>query len=153
MGDTLKKWRCGEIYNRLYFTSHQNDEHTLFEINKNKSYFYFSTDIHETYNSYCLDFCPINIYGILRFNKAIQDKINDPRLKNRKIIYYCGNNEIDRTNVALLLSCYLLIVHNFTPENAILPFKNILLFSFLTYRDASYNIQDCDISIEDCLHP
>lgn len=69
MEGILKKWRCGEIYylyNNIYFTSHQNDEHTLFQINKNKQYFYFSTDIHETYNSYCLDFGPINICGILR---------------------------------------------------------------------------------------
>lgn len=41
----INSWKIGKvyeiIYNKLYFTVHQNNEHTLHEIKKYKSKFFF----------------------------------------------------------------------------------------------------------------
>lgn len=151
----IKKWYIGDIYqiipNVLAFTTHINYKHTENEIKK-YNFYYFSTDLHEKYNNYCLDYGPITYDVIIDFCEVLNKKINDVRLKNRLIIYYSELNEINRTNAAFLLATYLLLEKKYNVDDAIKPFININPYPFLNYRDASYNIPLKTISIKDCLY-
>lgn len=56
------EWNIGKLYeiipNTLFFTVHQNYNHTLNEITQNENRFYFTCKIHKNYIPYCLDFGP-----------------------------------------------------------------------------------------------
>lgn len=156
MDDINNEWKIGKLYqlipNRLFFTVHENDNHTLYEIKKDKKKFFFSSNIQENYIPYCLDFGPITYDSIIQFCQFINIKFNDIRLNNRPLIYYCDDDEKNRTNTAFLLACYLLLEHKYTPQKALKPFINIYPYPFRNYRDPSYEISNETISIRDCIY-
>lgn len=151
----FNKWYIGEIYqiipNILAFTAHFDITHTEHDIKK-YNYFYFSTDLHEKYHQYCLDFGPITYDVIIEFCKVLNLKLNDKRLQNRLIIYYCDYNEIHRTNAVFLLAVYLLLEKKYSVDEALMTFINIKPYPFLNYRDASYNVPLKTVSLKDCLY-
>lgn len=61
-----------------------------------------------------------------------------PRLQHRPLIYYCENNSHHLTNSVMMLSAYLFLVHDYTVEDALLPFARIAQLPIKEYLDATW---------------
>eukprot|EP00961_Rhodomonas_salina_P037266 501066-Rhodomonas_salina.1 len=73
------------IAGRLSFTIHRDEEHTKECIKRDSKTFYFSSWMHESYESFCSDFGPVDLAGTVRFCRMLKEKIDDPRLKGRHL--------------------------------------------------------------------
>eukprot|EP00287_Rhodomonas_sp_CCMP768_P030867 CAMPEP_0202854842 /NCGR_PEP_ID=MMETSP1389-20130828/91209_1 /ASSEMBLY_ACC=CAM_ASM_000865 /TAXON_ID=302021 /ORGANISM="Rhodomonas sp., Strain CCMP768" /LENGTH=381 /DNA_ID=CAMNT_0049533443 /DNA_START=423 /DNA_END=1568 /DNA_ORIENTATION=- len=149
-----KPWAVGNIYpiikGKLSFTAHRNDDHTLAEIKKNPTLFFFSSDLQERYEPYCADFGPVNLGVVHRFCTLLTERMTDPRLANRQLIYYSDEDTALRTNTAFLLGAYLVLCHKWAPEAAALPFAVIEPNPFKPFRDATYLPSDYHLTLLDC---
>lgn len=136
------EWRLGEVYplieERLFFTVHPDDAHTLKVISMNPGAFFFSNDLPERYFSFCQDFGPTNIAMTMVFCRKIHQKWKHPLLQHRPLVFYCVNDPKLLTNSVMMLSAYLLLAHDFTPEEALLPFARIAGMPVEEYCDATW---------------
>lgn len=155
-GSTYQKtpWAVGKIYpiikGKLSFTTHRNDDHTLAEIKRQPTLFFFSSDLQERYEPYCADFGPVNLGVVHRFCTLMTERMTDPRLANRHLIYYADEDVALRTNTAFLIGAYLVLCHKWTPEAAALPFAVIEPNPFKPFRDATYLPSDYPLTLLDC---
>jgi len=148
-------WRVGNCYpiipGRLYFSAHLDDDHTMNEIQAKPNVFFFSTDLQERYQPFCADFGPVNLGIIFRFCDMMHQKMSDPRLARRPLVYYCSDEADLITNTAYLLAAYLVIDHSYTPEAAVEPFNNFTPSPIIPFRDATYVTSTYDLRLYDCL--
>lgn len=114
--------------------------------------FYFSSDFHERYEPYCADFGPVNLSAVYRFCELMHERMNDPRLSHRHLVYYSDENPLVQTNMALLLASYMLLCHGWKAEQAVKPFAMIEPNPFKPFRDATYLAADFPVTLLDCLH-
>jgi len=140
------------IKDRLWFSGHTSDEYTMQMIDADSRIFYFSSHIHESYMPFCADFGPINLSGVIQFCEFVDEKINDPRLKKRPLVYYCSTDKQQMTNMAFLMGCYLIICHGLKPEE-ITFFDRFTddTSPFLPFRDATFSKSMFDLKLRDCM--
>ncbi|EKX53411.1 hypothetical protein GUITHDRAFT_45364, partial [Guillardia theta CCMP2712] len=103
------------------------------------------------YVPYCDDFGPVNLAAVYEFCKYMQEKLQDPRLANRQLVYYAERDVALRTNAAFLLGTYLIVVEQWTPEEAALAFASMGKRLFVPFRDATYQPPTFHLSLLDCL--
>eukprot|EP00286_Rhodomonas_abbreviata_P001484 CAMPEP_0181289484 /NCGR_PEP_ID=MMETSP1101-20121128/905_1 /TAXON_ID=46948 /ORGANISM="Rhodomonas abbreviata, Strain Caron Lab Isolate" /LENGTH=462 /DNA_ID=CAMNT_0023393705 /DNA_START=36 /DNA_END=1424 /DNA_ORIENTATION=+ len=153
--EELIAWEVGRMYpivpRRLSFTVHTDDNHTLSEIRNNPDVYFCSTDLQERYAPFCADFGPVNIGWVASFCSWMRDKLNDPRLASRHVVYYCNSDADIVTNTAFMLSAFLVMECGWTPEQAVHSFFCVRPSPLLLFRDATYTRQTFGISILDCV--
>jgi len=150
-----QRYEPGKLYTlipgRLSFTAHEDDDHTVEEIQRNPLIFFFSTDLQERYLPFCSDFGPVNIGTLVQFCEYVRDKEADPRLQNRHLVYYCTNDYESVSNTAFLLSAYLMLEHGMTPEKAVAPFRTIAGIPIVPFRDPTFVESSFPLTVLDCL--
>jgi len=65
------------------------------------------SDLQERYEPYCADFGPVNLGVVHRFCEMLHERIQDPRLGSRQLVYYTDENPLVRSNTAFLLATYM----------------------------------------------
>lgn len=140
-----------KIYNRFYITVYENEFQTKKEI-QNSYHYITSTDFHDGYKAIDKDYGPINICDIFKFNIFIEEKINDPKLINRNIIYYVYNsyNNIELLNIVLLCGAYLIFNKNFNSHKVIFELSQIFNEHPCYYNDCISTWGGYKTSITDC---
>eukprot|EP00002_Diphylleia_rotans_P028547 TRINITY_DN5770_c0_g1_i10.p1 TRINITY_DN5770_c0_g1~~TRINITY_DN5770_c0_g1_i10.p1 ORF type:complete len:462 (-),score=68.57 TRINITY_DN5770_c0_g1_i10:180-1565(-) len=109
---------------------------------------FFSMDHELLYMRFFNDFGPLNLSQTYRFCATIHRKLQENG--SRPLYYYTGNEPQRRANVACLLCLYLVLVHDYDPESAYMPFSRART-SFIPFRDASMNPCTFNLTIPDCL--
>mmetsp|Transcript_26373 Transcript_26373/g.59947 ORF Transcript_26373/g.59947 Transcript_26373/m.59947 type:complete len:552 (-) Transcript_26373:370-2025(-) len=150
-----EEWCVGKIFpilpGRLSFTVHEDDEQTKREIKDKPKLFFFSSEAQESYEPFCHDFGPVNLAALYHFCMLVDEKMTEPRLKQRHLVYYCENDSSSITNAAFLLSAYVMLRRGLSPEDSYAPFKRIRASPLKPFRDASHFPSEYDLSILDCL--
>jgi len=111
---------------------------------------WFSTDRVLVYSAFCADFGPMNLSCIHRFIKILREKLEQPELKGKKLVYFTGASPQQRTNAAFLLGCYMVVEMKMSPEEAWVPFAGFSPSPFMGYRDATFVRSTWDLAILDC---
>lgn len=65
-------------------------------------------------------------------------KWSHPRLQTRPLVFYCETSTQHLTNSVMMLSAYLLLVHDYSAEEALLPFEQIADLPIAEYPDATW---------------
>lgn len=90
------------IEGRLFFSVHSSVTITQGEIDKHKDAcskkFFFSTDIHESYEPFCLDFGPVDLGAVHRFCSKLRWFWSHPRLQNRELVYYTVSQAVSQSH-------------------------------------------------------
>ncbi|KAB2822970.1 MAG: hypothetical protein F9K51_07775, partial [Candidatus Dadabacteria bacterium] len=111
---------------------------------------YFSIDKEMVYWNFYLDFGPLNLGHLYRFCQLLNNKLNDPKLKDKVIFYYSHTHAHKRTNAAFLISSWSLLYQNKSPEDAFKPFKNYPA-PFPPWHDATPSVCTFNLTILDTL--
>mmetsp|Transcript_101238 Transcript_101238/g.151668 ORF Transcript_101238/g.151668 Transcript_101238/m.151668 type:complete len:408 (-) Transcript_101238:79-1302(-) len=135
---------------RLSFTMHRDEEHTKLCIKHDKKKFYFSSWMHEAYESFCSDFGPVDLAATVRFCDMLKERLDDPRLKGRHLVYYCDAHAAYFTNLVYLLGAYLVLVEGWSPEQAANQFANIDSSMVRPFRDSTRSKSTFDLTLLDC---
>jgi len=138
------------IPGRLFFSIHRDEEHTIQLIKEHPSIFYFSGWLQESYEGYCSDFGPVNLGSVVRFCRFMRERLHDPRLAKRQLVYYCDPDTAYVTNTAFLLGAYLVLVEQWSPESAANVFAKIEPCPFRQFRDATHVKSTFDLCLLDC---
>ena len=140
-----------KITNKFFICVHTNIEETRSHISSSRDYI-TSTDFHDSYQSLNKDYGPINICDIIQFAHFINNKINDIKLVNRKIIYYVynDNDSIDLLNAILLAGAYLIIKENLNADDVIFKLCHIFNNHISYYVDCNSKYGGYYTSITDC---
>jgi len=138
--------------NRLSFTLHRDENQTKSEIEANKSMFFFSTSFQEAYVPLHKDDGPVNIVAVVRFCEFLKEQMADPRLAGRHLVYYSEMEASLRSNALFLMGTYLVLVLEYTVEQAMSVFEAMGKNLFRGFRDASPTPNNFRLSLRDCLH-
>jgi len=135
------------IPNRLYWATLHS---STMPSNTARSY-YFSTDKCFVYQPFFADFGPLNLGVTYRYCKMLDEKMNDPALRGKRIIHCCSSDPKRRSNAAYLICAYLVIVQRQPAETAFAPF-HMARPPLMPYRDASANpVSVFNLEVLDCL--
>lgn len=103
------------------------------------------------YNSFHLDFGPMNIAHLYRFAVIFHEILNDPENTKKAVIFYSSTSTRQRANSACLLCCYMILVQAWTPHQVLQPLAQIDP-PFMPFRDAGYSNADFEITIQDVVY-
>lgn len=116
------------IYHRLYLDIHKNEQETLKFIKSSNDYI-TSSDFHELYMPLKNDYGPINICCIINFCNFIDEKMQNPELIHRNIVYYIyllnERNNAYLLNSVFMMGCYLIIKKNICVNKVIFDILHI----------------------------
>mmetsp|Transcript_148581 Transcript_148581/g.413961 ORF Transcript_148581/g.413961 Transcript_148581/m.413961 type:complete len:404 (-) Transcript_148581:129-1340(-) len=136
------------IPNRLYWATLHS---ASLPSNSTRSH-YFSTDKSCVYEPFFADFGPLNLGVTYRYCKLLDEKLNDPAMRGKRIIHCCSSDPKRRSNAAYLICAYLVIVKRQPADVVFAPF-NFANPPLLPYRDASANpTSTFHLTVLDCLH-
>jgi CRP-like cAMP-binding protein len=107
------------IPRKLSFILFENDAIMKKSIMEQREVYFFSSDYHEAYVPFFEDFGPVDLGLVVQFCRLIEAKTSHPRLGNRTATYYAESDGPRRTNAAFLVGAYLIIMHGWTPEEAV----------------------------------
>jgi len=149
-------FRAGDVIEiiegKLSVTAHADEDDTIRHIKARPDIFYFSSELHESYVPFCLDFGPVNVGKVVEFCEFFSGKINDPRLRKRHVTYYTSTDPGHMTNTAFLISSWLLLEKGCSPEDAVRPFVDKRFGAWtIPFRDATYLPQDFPLTLLDCM--
>ena len=134
------------IPDRLYFTVLTSPpKHAT-----TKSNHFFSTDRTLLHYSFFLDFGPLNLGCLYRFCAMLNDKLDDPELAGKRIIYYSSPHAHRRCNAVMNLTAYSVLFLDRTPEEAYGPFQG-LYPPLPAFHDASPCADTFGVTILDTL--
>ncbi|XP_060515985.1 dual specificity protein phosphatase CDC14C-like isoform X2 [Cylas formicarius] len=111
---------------------------------------YFSIDNELTYDSFYLDFGPLNLAMLYHYCVKLRRKLNNPAFANKKIVHYTGSNVQKRVNAAFLIGSYSIIYLGFEPEEAYEILNHDSTKDYMQFRDASIG-EPYTLSLLDCL--
>lgn len=103
------------------------------------------------YNSFHLDFGPMNIGHLYRFAVIFHEILNDPDNVNKAVIFYSSASSRQRANAACMLCCYMILVQGWTPHQVLQPLAQVDP-PFMPFRDAGYSNADFEITIQDVVY-
>jgi cell division cycle 14 len=139
------------IPGRLSFAVHRTEQETRRDIANFPNIYFFSSNLHESYEAYSYDFGPVNLAAVFEFCQQMQEKLGDPRLAERAVCYYSESCVKLRTNAAFLLGAFLIVCRGMTAEEALRPFEAMGSSAFNPFRDAT-NVHPPTffLSLRDC---
>lgn len=136
--DNTIEFLKGRVYLGAYdFTPDDTDEIVFFTVED--SIFY---------NSFHLDFGPLNIGHLYRFAVIFHEILNNPDNSNKAVVFYSSASSRQRANAACMLCCYMVLVQGWTPHQVLQPLAQVDP-PFMPFRDAGYSNADFEISIQD----
>ncbi|CAI4439802.1 AMM_1a_G0017130.mRNA.1.CDS.1 [Saccharomyces cerevisiae] len=103
------------------------------------------------YNSFHLDFGPMNIGHLYRFAVIFHEILNDPENANKAVAFYSSASTRQRANAACMLCCYMILVQAWTPHQVLQPLAQVDP-PFMPFRDAGYSNADFEITIQDVVY-
>lgn len=137
------------VFNNLYLSIHKDIKETDYFIRTSKDYI-FSTDYHEYNYPLNNEYGPINIYNIFKFADFLNEKVNDPRIKNRDLVYYIYNDKAELTNIILLIGCYMIIKLKYNQSKVIFILSHLTHLHNNSYTDCISKFGGYRTSIIDC---
>ena len=129
--------------NKLYWISDKSPPR-----NQPNSY-YFCVDNELVYQPFCSDFGPLNIGMIYKFCKELEKLVKNPAYSAYKIFHYTSLNPQKRSNAAMLMGAFQIIVLRRSAVESFQVFSS--LPSFLEFRDAGYGACTYKCTILHCL--
>ncbi|CAE7510556.1 Cdc14a, partial [Symbiodinium pilosum] len=111
---------------------------------------YFSIDQEFIYEPFFADFGPLNLGMVWRYCKALEAKLGDSNLADKRIVHYCSHDPKKRANAATLVCAFQVIVLGKPADEAYKPFQSVYP-PFLPYRDATCGICTYSLTVLDCL--
>ncbi|CAG60577.1 uncharacterized protein GVI51_I08921 [Nakaseomyces glabratus] len=139
--DNTIEFLRGRVYLGAYdYTPEATDEIVFFTIED--SIFY---------NSFHLDFGPMNIGHLYRFAVIFHEILNDPENAQKAVVFYSSASTRQRANSACLLCCYMILVQGWTPHQVLQPLAQVDP-PFMPFRDAGYSNADFEITIQDVVY-
>ncbi|KAG0087074.1 cell division control protein 14 [Podila epicladia] len=111
---------------------------------------YLTIDNYLRYKAFFSDFGPFDIADIFRFCCLLRERLELARLQGKVLCLYTLPDDKKRANTAFALCCYMMLLHDQTPEQAYRPIINIHP-PFTPYRDAGFGPSTFSLSILECL--
>merc|ERR1719183_1332463 len=139
------------IPRKLSFILFENDAIMKKSIMEQREVYFFSSDYHEAYVPFFEDFGPVDLGLVVQFCRLIEAKTSHPRLGNRTATYYAESDGPRRTNAAFLVGAYLIIMHGWTPEEAVHKLQQLGPGLMLEYKHALNEPSDFKLAVLDCL--
>lgn len=112
---------------------------------------FFTVEDSIYYNSFHLDFGPMNIGHLYRFAVIFHEILNDPENASKAVIFYSSASSRQRANAACMLCCYMILVQGWTPHQVLQPLAQVDP-PFMPFRDAGYSNADFEITIQDVVY-
>ncbi|CCK71940.1 phosphoprotein phosphatase CDC14 KNAG_0I01530 [Huiozyma naganishii CBS 8797] len=112
---------------------------------------FFTVEDSIFYNSFHLDFGPMNIGHLYRFAVVFHEILNDPENSNKAVVFYSSASSRQRANAACMLCCYMILVQGWTPHQVLQPLAQVDP-PFMPFRDAGYSNADFEITIQDVIY-
>ncbi|XP_018565755.1 dual specificity protein phosphatase CDC14A isoform X3 [Anoplophora glabripennis] len=134
------------IKGRLFFVSLNTDV----KPKSTPSVHYFTIDTELNYDSFYLDFGPLNLAMLYHYCVKLRRKLSNPAFHNKKIVHYTGADVQKRVNAAFLIGAYSIIYLNYEPEQAYEVLNHDSTKDYLKFRDASIG-EPYTLSLLDCL--
>ncbi|XP_048516491.1 dual specificity protein phosphatase CDC14C isoform X3 [Dendroctonus ponderosae] len=134
------------IKGRLFFVSLS----TNIKPKSTSTVHYFSIDNELSYDSFYLDFGPLNLAMLYHYSDKLKKKLNNPAFINKKIVHCTGPDFQKRANAAFLIGSYAIIYLDLEPEKAFEILNQGSQKDYTQFRDASIG-QPYTISLLDCL--
>ncbi|KAJ8955485.1 hypothetical protein NQ318_003587 [Aromia moschata] len=131
------------IKGRLFFVSLNTD----IKPKSTPSVHYFTIDTELNYDSFYLDFGPLNLAMLYHYCVKLRRKLSNPAFHNKKIVHYTGSDVQKR-----------IIYLNYEPEQAYEVLNHDSTKDYLKFRDASIGepytlcLLDCLKAIKKALH-
>lgn len=139
--DNTIEFLKGRVYLGAYDYSPQDNDEIVF----------FTVEDSIYYNSFHLDFGPMNIGHLYRFAVIFHEILNDPDNTNKAVIFYSSTSTRQRANSACMLCCYMVLVQGWTPHQVLQPLAQVDP-PFMPFRDAGYSNADFEITIQDVVY-
>ncbi len=111
---------CCLFQDRLYYVPLSSPPSSV-----HASRHFFSIDNELVYWNFFLDFGPLNFGQLYRYCGMLNNRLADPKLKDKIIYYYSGTHPQRRANAAYLISSWAVLFLNKTPEEAFQPFRGV----------------------------
>jgi protein-tyrosine phosphatase len=111
---------------------------------------FFTADNKLRYEPFASDFGPLNIGQIYVFCATLSSKLKDPALASQQIMFYSAPSAHARSNAAVLIGAFGVLVLGKSAEEAYQPFLGIYP-PFLPFRDASSGPSTFNLSVLDVL--
>ncbi|CCF55530.1 hypothetical protein KAFR_0A00920 [Kazachstania africana CBS 2517] len=112
---------------------------------------FFTVEDSIFYNSFHLDFGPMNIGHLYRFAVIFHEILNDSDNSNKAVVFYSSASSRQRANAACMLCCYMILVQGWTPHQVLQPLAQVDP-PFMPFRDAGYSNADFEITIQDVVY-
>ncbi|XP_030755868.1 dual specificity protein phosphatase CDC14C-like [Sitophilus oryzae] len=135
------------IKGRLFFVS----VNTNIKPKSTLSVHYFSIDNELCYESFYLDFGPLNLAMLYHYCVKLRRKLNNPAFLNKKIVHCTGSDVHKRVNAAYLIGAYSIIYLNYDPEKAYEVLNHDSTRDYMEFRDASKTEALYTLSLLECL--
>jgi cell division cycle 14 len=91
--------------------------------NPQRHYFTIDTERGFQYWNFFLDYGPLNLGQLYRFCALMNQKLSQPKLRDKIIIFYSSSHPNRRANAAFLISAWSMLCLNRSPEDAFRPFR------------------------------
>ena len=131
------------ISNKLYWISDKTPPRNQ------KNSFYFCIDDELVYQPFCNDFGPLNIGMTYKFCVELEKLVKNTSTAGCKIFHYTSLSPQKRSNAALLMGAFQIIVCKRSAKDAWAPFS--MLPTFLEFRDAGYGSCTYKCTVLHCL--
>ncbi|KFH73473.1 hypothetical protein MVEG_00689 [Podila verticillata NRRL 6337] len=135
---------CEFLKNRLYFMW------TWINPVSTRRTTYLTIDNYLRYKPFFSDFGPFDIADVFRFCCLLRERLELARLQGKVLCLHTLPDDKKRANTAFALCCYMMLLHDQTPEQACRPIIDIHP-PFTPYRDAGFGPSTYSLSILDCL--
>ncbi|KAL1492793.1 hypothetical protein ABEB36_010981 [Hypothenemus hampei] len=134
------------IKGRLYFVS----LNTHIKPKSTPTVHYFSIDNELSYDSFYLDFGPLNLAMLYHYSVKLKKKLKNSGLANKKIVHCTGPDLHKRVNAAFLIGAYSIIYLDLEPDKAYEILNQGSKRDYTEFRDASVG-EPYTLSLLECL--
>ncbi|KAF8943146.1 Dual specificity protein phosphatase cdc14a [Haplosporangium gracile] len=111
---------------------------------------YLTIDSYLQYTAFFSDFGPLDIADIFRFCCLMKERLELAKSQKKVLCLHTKPDDTKRANAAFALCCYMMLLHDMTPEEAYAPVEYIHP-SITSFRDAGCGPVTYTLSILDCL--
>ncbi|KAF9325777.1 Dual specificity protein phosphatase cdc14a, partial [Linnemannia elongata] len=111
---------------------------------------YLTIDSYLQYTAFFSDFGPFDMADVFRFCCLMKERLELARSQKKILCLHTKPDDTKRANAAFALCCYMMLLHDMTPEEAYAPVEYIHP-SITSFRDAGCGPVTYTLSILDCL--